>query len=209
MRPRGITSTRSGPAGTEGYGENAEALAGQYESITFAEVHRQTLHLYPAPPARVADIGAGTGRDAAALAAMGHDVLAVEPTAELRREGRRLHAGAAIEWIDDGLPELPSLHGRGEKLDLILLTAVWMHLDAEERRTAMGGLARLLAPRGIVVMSLRHGPVPEGRRMFDVSGDESAALGEEHGLRVVFRGAREDTLGRRDVSWTLLALAAP
>jgi protein-L-isoaspartate O-methyltransferase len=32
----------------------------------------------------VLDIGSGTGRDAAGLAAMGHSVVAVEPTAELR-----------------------------------------------------------------------------------------------------------------------------
>ncbi len=55
--------------GNEGYAEAAETLAAQYESITFAEVHRETLHLVPACPVSVLDIGAGSGRDAAALAA--------------------------------------------------------------------------------------------------------------------------------------------
>ncbi|WP_204324597.1 class I SAM-dependent methyltransferase, partial [Stenotrophomonas maltophilia] len=64
------------------------------------------LHLVPAAPVRAIDIGAGTGRDAAALAARGHRVLAVEPTAELLAEARRLHPSALIEWLDDGLPEL-------------------------------------------------------------------------------------------------------
>src|SRR4051812_8147427 len=72
-------------ASMAGYAEEAAALIKQYERISFAEAHRQVLHLMPVTPGRVLDIGAGTGRDAAALATMGHSVLAVEPTEELRR----------------------------------------------------------------------------------------------------------------------------
>lgn len=59
--------SRAQTSGTEGYGENAAALADQYESIAFADVHRDVVHLIPpapapAPaPARIADIGAGPG----------------------------------------------------------------------------------------------------------------------------------------------------
>ena len=74
----------TGPSGTEGYSEEAEAFVRQYESISFADVHGWAMHLFLPPPARVLDIGAGTGRDAAGFAAMGHSVTAVEPTAELR-----------------------------------------------------------------------------------------------------------------------------
>ncbi|MEV6117767.1 class I SAM-dependent methyltransferase [Streptomyces sp. NPDC052109] len=56
-------------AGTAGYGAAAEDLADQYESVTFAEVHREVLHLFPVRPSVVLDIGAGSGRDAAVLAA--------------------------------------------------------------------------------------------------------------------------------------------
>ncbi|MFX5622495.1 class I SAM-dependent methyltransferase, partial [Acinetobacter baumannii] len=75
---------------TDGYAENAAALTVQYESITFDDVHRDILHLVPAAPSSAIDIGAGTGRDAAALAARGHQVLAVEPTVELLAEAQRL-----------------------------------------------------------------------------------------------------------------------
>ena len=91
-----------------------------------------------------------------------------------------------------------------DRYDLILLTAVWMHLDVAERGTAMQALAALLAARGQIVMSLRHGPVPEGRRMFDVSADETIALAATHGLGVCHRSEREDMLERRDVSWSFL-----
>lgn len=192
--------------GSAGYGANAAALAAQYESISFADVHREVLHLFPAPPARVLDIGAGTGRDAAALARLGHAVVAVEPTPELRGEGLRLHGRLNIEWVDDHLPALASLRRERRRFDLVLLTAVWMHLDQSERESAMGALAELVAEGGLVSLSLRHGPVPAGRRMFDVSAQETAALAARHGLAQHFCGRREDMLGRDGVDWTFLVL---
>jgi SAM-dependent methyltransferase len=191
---------------TDGYGENAKRLAAQYESITFEDTHRCVLHLFPAATSRILDIGAGSGRDAAALAALGHTVIAVEPTAELRDAGRRLHVASAIAWVDDMLPDLDVVRGRNERYDVVLLTAVWMHLDADERRLAMARIADLLVPRGIVIMSLRHGPVPAGRRMFEVSATETIALAASAGLRCIHESAREDMFGRANVSWTILAL---
>ena len=79
------------------------ALAERYESISFAEVHAEVAHLIPPAPARIADIGAGSP-DAAALARMGHQVIAVEPTAELRAEGQRRHDVPGLAWSDDACP---------------------------------------------------------------------------------------------------------
>ena len=124
-------------SGTEGYGETAAERARQYESIGFADVHANILHLFPTAPSQIIDIGAGTGRDAAAFAERGHSVTAVEPTAELRAEAERLHARWPITWIDDSLPDLDRVHERGECYDVVMLTAVWMHLDAAQRERAM------------------------------------------------------------------------
>ena len=195
--------------GAAGYGENAVALADQYESITFEEVHRDVMHLYPSPPATVLDVGAGSGRDAAALARRGHRVVAVEPTRELRREGQRLHAGLAIDWVDDHLPGLQVLRQPRHSFDLILLTAVWMHLDTTEQVAAMAAIADLLADEGRVFMSLRHGPVPEGRRMFEVSAAATASLAAKHGLALLHLAERGDMLGRDGVKWSFLVFRGP
>jgi SAM-dependent methyltransferase len=192
---------------TRGYAQEAEQLAVRYEAFTFEDLHRDHLHLFPPPPARVLEIGAGTGRDAAALAQRGYQVLAVEPTAELRREGQRLHSDAGFEWFDDGLPELDRVLARRERFDLILLTAVWMHLDEAERQIGMERLRRLVAPSGRIVLSLRHGPVPPGRRMFDVSFDETERLAQSHGLRSIHHVEGQDTQRRPGVWWTWLALS--
>jgi SAM-dependent methyltransferase len=196
------------PSGTEGYADEAEALIKQYESLSFADLHRQFLHLMPAAPGRVLDIGAGTGRDAAAFAALGHSVTAVEPTAELRQRAAALHASPAIEWLDDSLPELASLTAREARFDLVMLTAVWMHLDERQRRRAMPRVGGLVRQGGIMMLSLRHGPVPPGRRMFEVTAAETIALAAAEGLRpVLVLDATEGLLGRPGVSWTRLALA--
>ena len=195
-------------SGTEGYGETADALVKQYEGLAFADVHRDILHLIPTTPSHVLDVGAGTGRDAAALAALGHTVVAVEPTPELRAHGQRLHRAAAIDWIDDALPDLDKVHARGERFDLVMLTAVWMHLDAGQRERAMERVAGLLRPAGLMTLLLRHGPVPAGRRMFDVSATETRALAARHGLEAIHDSERPALLGGSAVWWSVLALRA-
>ncbi|NIA72184.1 class I SAM-dependent methyltransferase [Pelagibius litoralis] len=195
-------------SGTEGYAEEAEKLVRQYELPSFAELHSQILHLIPTVPGRVLDIGAGTGRDAAALAARGHSVVAVEPTAALREKATVLHPSPAIEWLDDSLPELAQVTARGETFELILLTAVWMHLDAVQRRAAMPRVAGLLQPSGVLILSLRHGPVPPGRRMFDVTAAETVELAQVQDLGLVLQHENQDRFFRRpDVSWTRLAFS--
>jgi SAM-dependent methyltransferase len=157
----------------------------------------------------VLDIGAGTGRDAAWFAEMGHRVVAVEPTDALRLGAMKLHPSPRIEWIDDGLPDLALVRSRGETFDLVMLTAVWMHLDADQRARAMRNVAATVASPGRIIMTLRHGPVPQGRRMFEVSTEETIALAETQGLHPTLNVQRASTQpGNRaaGVSWTILAL---
>lgn len=194
--------------GTEGYGETAAERVKQYESLAFAQVHRHMMHLFPAAPSRVIDIGAGTGRDAAGFADLGHTVTAVEPTPELRTEAQRLHPQPTITWIDDSLPELDRVHALGERYDVVMLTAVWMHLDEGQRERAMARVAPLVRRGGMMGLSLRHGPVPAGRRMFDVSAEETRALAARHGFAVIHESKGPSQLGGPAVWWDRLAFRA-
>lgn len=195
-------------SGTEGYAEKAPSLVEQWQNISFADQHEPVLHLIPEVPSRILDIGSGVGNDAAAFAAMGHTVVAVEPVDELRIAGIELHPSSQIEWIDDSLPDLPILLSRKEAFDVVMLTAVWMHLDEEQRRRAMPNIASLVSEDGVLIMSLRHGPVPQGRRMFDVSVDETIQLARIQGLQPVFNLRTESVqqVNRNmGVTWTRLA----
>ena len=199
-----MSQARGSVPGTEGYGEQADSLVDSYESVVFDELYRPLLELLPTEGQAI-DIGAGTGRDAAALAQRGFRVHAVEPTAELRAHGQRLHPDPKIVWVDDYLPDLARVHAGGERFDLILMTAVWMHLDESERGHALPRIADLLARGGRLFMTVRKGPVPAGRRMFEVPIDPLVSQAQSLGLTLLRRYEFADMLGRRDVSWSMLA----
>ena len=195
-------------SGTEGYADEACELFRRYEAIPAADAHRTVRHLIPTRPGSVLDIGSGTGRDAAWFAGQGHRVLAVEPTQAMRVPAMALHPSPAIEWLDDSLPELARVKCRGEMFDLVMLTAVWMHLDQDQRRRAMPNLACLIRPGGTMIMKVRHGPVPRGRRMFEIAVEETIELARMHALKSVLnlRTASEQKQNRlKGVSWTSLA----
>ena len=166
--------------GTRGYGENAAFLVGRYEELAFPYKHEAVMHLMPTSPVVALDIGAGTGADAQWLAEREHRVVAVEPVAAFREYGAAYHSSPLITWVNDSLPHLRLFNPNEQQFGLIMLTAVWMHLAEQERIAGMSVLARLLAPRGALVMALRHGPVPEGRLMFAVSAGETVRLAEQH-----------------------------
>lgn len=193
--------------GTQGYADQAAILIDLYEGLDFAHTYAVILPLLPTRRSRILDIGAGTGRDAACFAARGHGVTAVEPTEAFRAAGKRLHPDPAIDWIDDGLPTLHRVRAQGLRYDLVWMSGVWMHLDPAERRQAMPAVAGLLAPGGRMLITLRHGPVPEGRRMFPVTDWETIALAEDAGVRPILQTHRPSigTANRQaGVTWTWL-----
>ncbi|MFF4442017.1 class I SAM-dependent methyltransferase [Streptomyces sp. NPDC001621] len=202
--PSAARRCQSVPAIQPYYAQNAGRLGQRYGSVPFEEVHGGVVDLLPPAPAVAVDIGSGTGRDAAALAQRGYQVVAVEPVPELREVAQRLYQSAGVRWVEDCLPELSRLN---EAFDVALLSAVWMHLPPAVRRAAMDRLAALLAPSGLLIISLRRGAPPTDRVMFDVPADEVLRDGERAGLRLV-RLVEEgaDCLGRAEVWWQTVAL---
>lgn len=190
--------------GSQGYADEADDLFVRYEKRPFEQVHKLILELLPPSPADVLDIGAGTGRDAAGFAKRGDRVTAVEPTAEMRTRAIALHPFPAITWIDDALPDLAAARALGQVYDVVMMTAVWMHLEEGERRRAMPHVAGLLRPGGLLSMTIRHGPVPNGRRMFEIPDEETIALAEAEGLSLLLR-RRGTSLEQEGVEWSRLA----
>jgi SAM-dependent methyltransferase len=192
----------------EGYAEASAELIPRFEAISTGELYAPVSELLPPAAARILDIGAGTGRDAAWLAERGHQVLAVEPVDGLRRAGMALHPGARIEWLDDTLPQLSEVLARGPVFDRVFVTAVWQHLRPEERRRAMPNLATVTAPGGFLILSLRHGPGSPARPCFDAAPEDTIDAAAAAGLRLALRRAAPSIQARnRDagVTWTWLA----
>jgi SAM-dependent methyltransferase len=196
---------------TEYYNSNTAALAASYESLQAARLNDWFVDALPAAPACVLDVGAGSGRDAAWLASLGFDVVAVEPSVSMVREARRLHDNVSIHWVEgDALPGLDRTLRRGQAFDFILLSAVWMHLPPTDRPRAFRKLVSLLKPGGRMALSLRHGPPNEGQQIYDVTLAEIECLCRAHGAYV--ERAHEfvaDLSGRSQITWTQVLVRLP
>jgi SAM-dependent methyltransferase len=191
-----------------GYAAASAGLVARFEAISSAELFAPVCDLLPKSPARITDIGAGTGRDAAWFAANGHRVLAVEPVEGLRTAGMALHADPRIAWLDDRLPELSAAR-REPRFDLVILCAVWQHLDDEDRAIAIRHLAGVTASGGLLILSLRHGAGAPDRRVFPVSVEIVVGSARREGFAVV-RATEAASVQASNhaagVRWTWLAL---
>ncbi len=87
------------------YDRDAPRFGTLYSKSRFEDVHRAALPHLPPHGSTVLDVGAGSGRDAAALAKRGYVVTAVEPSSELRRWGQNHYGSTGVEWIADRLNE--------------------------------------------------------------------------------------------------------
>ncbi len=136
-------------------------------------------------------------------------MVAVEPAAAMRAEAVRRHPDPRNRWIDDRLPDLAATLRLGLTFDVIMLSAVWMHLAPGDRPRALRKLTSLLKPGGVIALTLRHGLAELERGMHEVSLAEVKTLARDHGLAVVRTGEAGDGLGRAGVSWTQVALRLP
>lgn len=183
-------------------------LVAQFEVIPSQGIYGPVPDLLPSSPVRVVNIGAGTGRDAARLASEGHSALAVEPVRELREAGMAIHASTKVEWLDDRLPGLVETQLRG-RFDLVVICADWQHLRDGERRHAVCSLARLAAPGGMMILSLRHRPGVPGRSAYPILPEATVTAALREGFTLVRRQEAESVqVGNRlaGVRWTWLAL---
>lgn len=192
------------------YTTHAETLAQQYDGVHFESVHRDWLGEIP-KEGMALDVGAGSGRDARFLASKGLNVVAVEPADGIRDAAKNYQTAAKVHWLSDSLPELREVFRLQAKFDLILLSAVWMHIAPFNRERCIRKLSSLLKPNGKIIISLRHGPCHDERTMHSVSASELANLASQFGLsfQLLTNDTNTDELGRDDVSWQTVKLTLP
>ncbi|MFA3918618.1 class I SAM-dependent methyltransferase [Ruegeria hyattellae] len=166
------------------YDAATDTLTQRLEALNTATILQPVARFLPTGPARVLDVGAGTGRDAAWFAGQGHQVWAAEPVDSLRQAARDLHGSADISWLDDGLPDLTRASAQGFGFDLVLVNAVWHHVPPAQRAASMTALAGLTGPGGRLILSLREGPSDPARPAFPAEVDKTIAEAEAHNLRL-------------------------
>lgn len=121
---------------------------------------------------RTADIGCGSGREVAYLAASGFDATGYDASDALLREARSRYPDLAFERAL--LPALTGLPDDG--FDNVLCETVIMHLPREEIAPAVRRMMELLKPDGIFYLSWR---VTEGADLRDPSGRLYTAFDSE------------------------------
>lgn len=189
------------------YSDHAATFNEQYNALRFEDVHNDWLNHIPVN-GRALDIGAGSGRDAAYLARKGLSVIAVEPAEELRFLACQNYQNSDIRWLDDTLPELQQVFALHIKFDLILLSAVWMHIEPMQREPAFKKLCALLKPNGKLIISLRYGDFHDERTMYQVSTAEIEHYADKFGVSYLLTSPEiiKDKLGRNDVAWQTVVI---
>lgn len=215
------------PPSIKYYNEHCTEVSQQYLSVSFEDVHKPWSKFLPALLGKsnlsVLDVGAATGRDISylytkAITQFGDanklgQFIAIEPSRNLLKVGEQFTKQQNIKWISDSLPALQKTHSLQIRFDLILLSAVWMHIPKGQRPHALRELANLLKPKSIIVMSLKQGmskQEQQQRAMHNVSVDEVERLALDIGLVCqVLPQVSEDALNREDVYWETVVLELP
>ena len=138
-------------------------------------------------------------------------MIAVEPCKKFRDLAQKKNHDNVI-WLDDELPELKKLRTVGHKFNLILLSAVWMHVSSNKRERAFRIISELLAPGGILVFTLRHGKDEQEnieRDFHKVSSSELLLFAKHRALRQFPLIKTDDQLSRADVRWEVIVFQLP
>ena len=177
--------------------------------ITDSKSNKGSLHAL--------DVGTGVGRDAAYLAKQGYDVVAVDKSGPMLEQSKLNFPNLGITWLQDALPNLAQVRKLNRKFDLILLSAIWMHIPVSQRQRCIRVLGSLLAPGGKLVITLRYGNFTDGRTAHPVSIDELRSLASQYGLTLSsqmdqiskLNERQADKLYRPNVYWETIVLTLP
>ncbi|XDF79684.1 class I SAM-dependent methyltransferase [Aliivibrio fischeri] len=191
------------------YNQNSETLFQDYTSVNFEDVHACWKPFWPCSGDKVLDVGAGVGRDSKWFSEQGCSVIALEPAKSMRELGQN-YTGKQVQWLDDVLPELSRVQALGMRFDVILVSAVWMHIAPSYRARAFRKLSNLLAPNGCLVISLRHGGFSDGREGYSCSSDELAQFAKDACLHTrLVTEIESDALKRGAIQWQTVVMSLP
>ena len=168
-----------------------DAVAPDYDRATDGRLFRlqrqqaqRLLRRWLPARGRVLEIGCGTGADAAFLAGLGLEVIACDPSPEMRRltERRAMAAGVVerVRVLDCGVEMLPSLL---DAIDATGVDAIVSNFGALNCVASLDPLGRLvscrLRPGGSVVLGLLNDRCLWERAYFTLTGRRALA-GRRH-----------------------------
>lgn len=143
----------------------------------------------------VLELGCGTGRIAAALAADGHVVVGLDRSEAMlsRAADRARAAGASVELVRGDLVELDL----GRRFPLVIVPFnTFLMVPPDDRRSCLARIRGHLAPEGLLALDVFQ-PDPERIAGFDGGVvDEGSALDPRSGERLSFFTSTRATVDR-------------
>jgi SAM-dependent methyltransferase len=206
--PRASQSRASQPGASQpSYSYVDPRLAALYDALNPPDASTAFyLSLAGPPPARILDMGCGTGLLACEFAARGNDVTGADPAAAMLAVARARPGGHRVRWVQADAAGLAT----PARFDLIVMTGhvFQLLLDDRDVRAALEALAGQLAPGGRIAFETRNPAVREWQEwnprdtrqrvegaglVADVHYDISAVTGELVTYETWFRfdGARD------------------
>lgn len=152
------------------YDAHAVDFCRRTQHVDMSALYAPFLSLLP-PGARVLDAGCGSGRDSAALLALGCDVVSVDASAEM------VAATTALTGRAARLLRFDEIEFRQE-FDGIWACASLLHVPRADLPGVLARLRQALRPHGVIYASFRHGAgehLRDGRLFTDL--DEPALRG--------------------------------
>jgi ubiquinone/menaquinone biosynthesis C-methylase UbiE len=141
----------------------SEAVAAGYDrelaTHPLVELDLQFVQRFLRPGDRAVDLGCGTGRGAACLAQLGHQVVAVDLSQAMLEQLRRRPAPAApgaIFPVRANLVQLDCLPDGYFRLALCLFSTLGMIYGARHRQAAVRHFARILSPGGTLILHVHN-----------------------------------------------------
>ncbi|NIR50041.1 MAG: methyltransferase domain-containing protein [Phycisphaerae bacterium] len=122
--------------------------------LEFARTKEVIRHTIPAPPARILDVGGGTGPYALWLASLGYEVHLIDPVADLVNEARLRSEKATLPLASCRIGDARALEAEDCFADVILELGPLYHLTNRDHRLAcLREALRILSPGGIVIVA--------------------------------------------------------
>lgn len=185
------------------YNERSEDLFETYESIDPNSLLGDLEDFIP-KGRHCLDIGCGSGRDANWLESLGNQVTAIDPSQSLLKLAKNKH-GEKIEWLVNSLPHLKGFSPKN-KFDLILISAVWMHIPLNLRKASLIRIKEFLAVDGHVIITLRNRNNETQRKFYQTNWRRLKKDFSKAGFLVCYKSTSKDNLKRKGVTWQKIVL---
>lgn len=199
------------------YNNNSTELSLTYGSITTEEIMPRFVEIIKGlddvAEKAALDIGCGIGRDAYWLASQGFDVTACDGAAGMIDIAVQSNSDQRIDYLVDEAPALSSTLSLQKKFDVILMNAFVFHFDYKGNSSPLdnlfGAVISMANPGAVIYTNLRHGPVPPGRKMYDVCVEDIEHIVCAYGMELQYLGKSKDGFGRQGVYWDDLLIKSP